>query len=124
MQESKRSKIRQATSENDYISEESGEVRLLLAILEQAIIDLLAPKKEQDFKIARRSAKLFLLSSKIDDYSPYSFPWICESLDINPKKLRQKIFSLYESKDNNLTYQLLGRIHNLRGTGDHTVKKP
>ena len=65
----------------------SPEKRLLCAICERAVRDLLSSDKEES-----RSAVEWLEDN--DGFAPFSFPWICETLDINRDHLLERIYSI------------------------------
>lgn len=66
----------------------SPEKRLLFAICERAVRDLFSSvKEEHDTAIA--------WLQDITGNAPFSFPWICEELDLELEQLASKIWSLY-----------------------------
>lgn len=66
----------------------SPEKRLLFAICERAVRDLFSSAKEE-----HDSALAWL--QDLGGNAPFSFPWICEALDLEREHLSSKIRSLY-----------------------------
>ena len=64
------------------------ERRLLLAILERALLDLVGNDERESLE---SEDWLFSDMAPSHPYEPFSFPWICEQLDLNMKKTLRKI---------------------------------
>lgn len=63
------------------------ERRLLLAILERAILDYVGNDERE-----LEQAEHWLFSEPHDKHSDqFSFCWVCEQLDLDPKRIAQKI---------------------------------
>lgn len=99
-----------------------GERKLLCAIIEMALVDACGyVVGGVNQELARSKARKWLLWSRIEAKSPFSFGWICQELNINPYKIRQFVIDSIESrKEYN---RCTSRVYGLRGTGDHTTKK-
>ncbi len=67
----------------------SSEKRLLFAICERAVRDLFSSNEEE------RAASIAWFEDD-EGNEPFSFPWICEVLDLNRMHLLSKIRSLHE----------------------------
>lgn len=72
---------------SDYLN--SPEKRLLFAVCERAVRDLFSSSEEE-----RLSSIRWFDDDGGND--PFSFPWICEVLDINRRKLLSRIWSIYD----------------------------
>jgi len=91
----------------------SPEKRLLFAICERAVRDLFSSSKEE-----RAAAVAWFEDDEGND--PFSFPWICEVLDLNRRQLLAKIWSLYDIGANapnasRELYALIGLNNNEEG---------
>lgn len=67
----------------------SPEKRLLYAICERAVRDLFSSNEEE------RAASIAWFEDD-EGNEPFSFPWICEVLDLHRQHLLAKIWSLYD----------------------------
>ena len=67
----------------------SPEKRLLFAICERAVRDLFSAVDEE------REAAIEWFED-LEGNEAFSFPWICEVLDLNQKQLLSRIWGLYE----------------------------
>lgn len=73
-------------------SDISGERSLLCSVLVRAISDFVASKGED-----RRTARRWLRAWKeIDFKRPFSFPWVCTELDLDPYALRNLLLNELE----------------------------
>jgi|GEM_PF-4035421 len=70
------------------------ERRLLFAILERAVRDVLGNQPEET-----QAAREWLLEDSLD-WTPFSFGWICRELGINPSEFRAKVFRALAVKKN------------------------
>ena len=67
----------------------NSEIRLIIAILLRSLFDLYDKNK-----IVRRKAVHFVSHWTIRDVErPYSFPWLCDNLNVCPYTLRKKLFT-------------------------------
>ena len=75
------------------------ERRLLLAILERALLDYVG----NDGREANEAEEwIFTDLAPKHPFSPFSFPWICEQLDLNIKKTLRKIRRMPKRGSNRL----------------------
>ncbi|NMC64224.1 MAG: hypothetical protein GYA55_13755 [SAR324 cluster bacterium] len=121
--------MKQELSESVFLDEEaqnlfgiaenlsSPEKRLLYAICERSVRDLFSSFSEE-----RDSAIEWLKDSEGND--PFSFPWICEILDLNREALLEKIWSLQKigMKYQNASRELYAII-DLNNSTDQEYKK-
>lgn len=74
----------------------SPEHCLLLAVLERAVLDAngVNLKGIADANTVKLKARFWLSYRSTVPHEPFSFEWICEMLDLNAKKLRQKLLKV------------------------------
>ena len=65
----------------------SAEKRLLFAVLERAVRDFLSTNEEE-----KATARIWL--EDIEGSDPFSFPWICEMLELNCNQLLDRIYRI------------------------------
>jgi hypothetical protein len=65
----------------------SPERRLLLAILERAILDYVG----NDPREIHEAEEWLFHSNETSARGHFSFPWVCEQLDLEPRKIASKI---------------------------------
>ena len=64
----------------------SPERRLILAVLERAILDYVGNESEEV-----QQAKNWLFGEDALDTNPFSFGWVCQQLDLDPIRVTRKI---------------------------------
>ena len=80
--------------EDNEVSEEcSPEKKLLIAMVQRALVDYIAPEKGKAY--LQYDAAAWIFSSKI---SPFSLYWICEVLSADPHGLCKRIQIAARSK--------------------------
>jgi hypothetical protein len=95
LQHKRNGKFRQQwTGREDYIPEGSGEVALLYAVLERAILDRCgdpdcyrAFHRPMSFVEKRDLDRWFLAWEEEGPHPEFSFPWICEHLNLDPARV-------------------------------------
>ncbi|NMC62476.1 MAG: hypothetical protein GYA55_04840 [SAR324 cluster bacterium] len=75
------------------------ERRLLLAILERALLDYVGNDEKEALEA---EDWIFSETNPIHPYNPFSFFWICEQLDLNIKKTLRKIQKMPKRGTNRL----------------------
>ncbi len=68
------------------------EKRLIWAVIERAVLDILAGALSTS-RLNKREAEAWILSVKT---STFSFKWCCEALDLSAPKIRRGVFWLKE----------------------------
>jgi hypothetical protein len=68
----------------------SPERRLLLAILERAILDFVG----NDPRELEQAEHWLFSSERANRNEHFSFEWVCEQLDLDPKRIAEKIKSM------------------------------
>lgn len=71
-------------------------------------------------ELARIKARKWLLCSRIEAKSPFSYGWICQELNICPYRIRRFVIDSIASKKE--YERSTSRVYGLRGTGNHTTK--
>lgn len=67
----------------------SPERRLILAVLERAMLDYVGNDEQE-----HQSAKSWLFSEPGFTSKEFSFPWVCEHLDLSPVDIQRKIMKM------------------------------
>lgn len=73
------------------------ERRLLLAIVERAILDYVGNDERE-----AANAEAWLFDEDDDSDSNYSFAWVCQELDLNIFNIREKIRSMPKRGDSRI----------------------
>jgi hypothetical protein len=70
-----------------------AELQLVTSVLERSVADALGQTGlTEGHAEAIRAGRVYIMRSKLDDFTPFSFAWVCQCLDIDPIEVRRNLW--------------------------------